>query len=270
MGWRTSAHSVLILGMSARAGGFLVLLLLLPIGGATACAPNDSETATGEDDFTKSDFPADEVLPYSGSWLDAPKALAGIGQFDRLKTTIHDDAKCSTMVGIGAAIVGGEEKFVKLLDAIAKKREGRREDLATIERARTAVTEKKLTSRIIGEITEVMVRAYDVQHGAFDEQIREMINASGYVTVKVGTTKPDALVDALGEREVVPLSIMAPEDDGTLIPHMTFLWKDARGTVRLYDSDDVGGSHVMPRGSKPYNDRLSRPDSSWDLGEKYR
>jgi hypothetical protein len=255
--------------MGARAGGFFVLLLLLPIGGVTACAPNDSDTATGEDDFTKSDFPADEVLPYSGSWLDAPKALAGVGQFDRLKTTIHDDAKCSTMVGIGAAIVGGEERFVKLLDAVAKKREGKREDLAILERARAAVTEKRLTPRHLGDITEVMVRAYDVRYGAYDEQIREMIEASGYVTVKVGTTKPDALVDELGEREIVPLSIMAPEGD-KLIPHITFLWKDARGVVRLYDSDDVGGSHVMPRGSKPYNDRLSRPDSSWDLGEKYR
>lgn len=255
--------------MSARRGGLVVLLLLLPIGGVTACAPNDPETATGEDDFTRSDFPADQVLPYSGSWLDAPKALAGVGQFDRLKTTIHDDSKCSTMVGIGAAIVGGEERFVKLLDAIAKKREGRREDLATIERTRVAVAEKRLTSRHLGELTEVMVRAYDVQHGAYDEQIREMVEASGYVTVKVGATKPDALVDALGEREVVPLSIMAPEGD-ELIPHITLLWKDARGVVRLYDSDDVGGSHVMPRGSKPYADRMSRPDSSWDLAEKYR
>ena len=38
--------------MSARAGGFLVLLLLLPIGGAPACAHIDSEPETGEDDFT--------------------------------------------------------------------------------------------------------------------------------------------------------------------------------------------------------------------------
>jgi hypothetical protein len=255
--------------MRARAGGFLVLLLLLPTGGATACAPDDSETATGEDDFTKSDFPADQVLPYSGSWLDAPKALAGVGQFDRLKTSIHDDSKCSTMVAVGAAIVSGEERFVKLLDAIARKREGRREDLASIERTRAAVAGKRLTSRHISELTDVMVRAYGVRHGAYDEQIREMVVASGYVTVKVGTTNPDALVDELGEREVVPLSIMAPEGD-KLIPHITLLWKDARGVVRLYDSDDVGGSHVMPRGSKPYNDRMSRPDSAWDLGEKYR
>src|SRR5688500_15394609 len=120
MGSRTSAYRVLYPGMSARRGGLVVLLLLLlPIGGVTACAPNDPETATGEDDFTKSDFPADEVLPYSGSWLDAPKALAGVGQFDRLKTTIHDDSKCSTMVSIGAAIAFGEERFVKLLDSVA-------------------------------------------------------------------------------------------------------------------------------------------------------
>lgn len=255
--------------MGARAGGFLVLLLLLlPLGGASACAPNDSETATGEDDFTKSDFPADQVLPYAGSWLDAPKALAGVGQFDRLKTSIHDDSKCSTMVAIGAAIVGGEERFVKLLDSIAKKREGRREDLATVERTRAAVAEKRLTSRHLSELTDVMVRAYDVQHGAFDEQIREMIHASGYVTVKVGSTKIDVLVDRLGEREIVPVSTVVPEGD-KMIPHIGLIWKDARGVVRMYDSDDVGGSHVMPRGSKAYNDRL-KLEASWDLAEKYR
>src|SRR5262245_60570076 len=152
MAERTSAYSVLIRGMGARAGGFLAILLLLPIGGATACAPDSSEPATGEDDFTKSDFPADQVLPYSGSWLDAPKALAGIGQFDRLKTTIHDDAKCSTMVAVAAAIVGGEERFVKFLDAVAKKREGKRDDLEIVERARAAVAEKRLTSRHINEL----------------------------------------------------------------------------------------------------------------------
>jgi len=263
--------------MGGRAGGFLALLLLLPIGGATACAPDDSETATGEDDFTKSDWPADQVLPYSntggaGSWLDAPKALAGVGQFDRLKTTVHDDAKCSTMVAMAAAIVGGEDRFVRFLDAVAKKREGKRDDLVIVDRTRAAVAEHRLTARHLNELTEVVVRAYDVRYGAYDEQIAEMVKASGYVSVKVGSTKPNVLVDHLEDREVVPLSIMAPEEDGSdkLIPHITLLWKDARGVVRLYDSDDVHGSHVMPRGSAPYNDRMSRPDSSWDLGEKYR
>jgi hypothetical protein len=54
------------------------------------------------------------------------------------------------------------------------------------------------------------------------------------------------------------------------IPHITLLWKDARGVVRLYDSDDVHGSHVMPRGSKPYNVRVTDAQSSWELAEKYR
>jgi hypothetical protein len=172
------------------------------------------------------------------------------------------------MVAIGAAIVSGEERFLKLLDAIAKKREGRREDLQTVERTRAAVAEKRLTSRHLSELTDVMVRAYDVQHGAFDEQIREMILASGYVTVKVGSTKMDVLVDRLGEREIVPVSTVVPEGD-KMIPHIGLIWKDARGVVRMYDSDDVGGSHVMPRGSKAYNDRL-KLQASWDLGEKYR
>jgi len=233
------------------------------------CGSSEVAPETNEEDFTRSDYPADQVLPYAGSWLDAPKALAGVGQFDRLRGTIYDDSKCSTMVAIGAAIVGGEDHFVKLLDAAEKKREGRREDLATIARVRAAVESKGLTSRHLTELTDVLVRAYGVAHGAYDEQIAEMVKASGYESVHVGSTKPDVLVDHLKEREVVPLSIMAPDGD-KLIPHITLLWKDARGTVRLYDSDDVGGSHVMPRNSRPYNDRMTRPDSSWDLAEKYR
>jgi hypothetical protein len=248
----------------------LTCLLLLVMAGC-AGEPDSAtpEPGTADDDFTASDFAADEVLPYTNGWLNAPKALAGIGQFDRLKGTIYDDAKCSTMVALGAAVVGGEARFVRFVDAIAKKREGKRDDLAAIERVRTAVAEKKLTSRHLHELTEAAVRAYDVRFGAFDEQIAEMVRASGYVPVKVGSTKPGVLVDHLLDNEIVPLSIMAPEGD-KLIPHITLLWKDGRGVVRLYDSDDVGGSHVMPRGSKPYNDRMSRPDSSWDLAEKYR
>lgn len=235
-----------------------------------ACAaPAAPDTGAAEDDFTASDFPADQVLPYAGGWVDAPRALAGVGQFDRLKGTIYDDAKCSTMVAVGAAIVGGEARFVRFLDHVAERREGRREDLATIARVRAAVAERRLTPRHLHELTEAVVRAHDLGAGAYDEQIAEMIVASGYEPVDVGTKAPDALVDALREGEVVPLSIMAPDGE-KLIPHITLLWKDARGVVRLYDSDDVGGSHVMPRGSAPYRDRMSRPDSSWDLAEKYR
>ena len=110
-----------------------------------------------------------------------------------------------------------------------------------------------------------MSRAYGVNHGAFDEQIATMVKASGYGAVHVGSTKPEVLVDHLGENEVVPLGVVTEN-----IPHVTLLWKDARGTIRLYDSDDVGGSHVMPRGSAAYNVRMRADDSSWDLAEKYR
>lgn len=209
------------------------------------------------------------MLPYAGDWLDAPKALAGIGQFDRLRGTIHDDAKCSTMVAMAAAVVGGKERFLRFLDAVARRREGRRDDLAILERARAATLENRLTSRHIHELTEAVVRAYGVRNGAFDEQIAEMIVASGYRATKVGSTKPDVLAAALEEGDVFPLSILAPDGD-KLIPHITLVWKDRRGVVRLYDSDDIGGSHVLPRGSAGYRDRMSREGSSWDLGEKYR
>lgn len=245
------------------------LRVLLPVVFAFALGACTSEPASNEgsseEDFARSDTPEDQVLPYSGEWLDAPKALSGIGQFDRLKGTVHDDAKCSTMVAIAAAIVGGRERFVTFLDAVTRKRDGKRDDLAIIEGVRGAVERKSLTPRHIHDLTEVIVRAYGVRYGAYDEQIAEMIRASGYVAVKVGSANPAVLVDKLGEREVVPLSIVAEN-----IPHITLLWKDARGTVRLYDSDDVHGSHVMPRGSAAYDFRMNDPQSAWDLKEKYR
>lgn len=248
-------------------------LVLLAAFALAACGGADADDpGARDDDFTQGDFPADQVLPYKDGWLDAPHALAGVGQFDRLKTTKHDDAKCSTMVAMAAAVVGGEDHFVRFLDAVAKKREGRADDLAIIDRARTAVAEKKLTSRHLQEFTEVVVRAYGVENGAYDGQISEMVRASGYQPVKIGSSKPADLVAALAPNEVVPLSIMSPEEDGSsvLIPHITLIWMDARGVVRLYDSDDFHGSHVMARGSAPFNDRMTRPDSSWDLREKYR
>ena len=238
--------------------------LLFACGGDPA-----PEIGAADEDFTKSDFPADQVLPYAGDWLDAPKALAGIGQFDRLRGTIHDGAKCSTMVGMAAAVVAGKERFLRFLDVVARLREGRRDDLAILERVRAATRENRLTSRHLHDLTETVVRAYDVRFGAYDEQIAEMIVASGYRTMKVGSTKPEALVDALDEGDVFPLSILSPEGD-KLIPHITLVWKDRRGVVRLYDSDDIGGPHVLPRGSAGYRDRMTRPGSSWDLGEKYR
>lgn len=239
-------------------------LLLLVVTAAVGCAAPASEE-TSEDDYTASDYAEDSVLPYKGSWLDPPKALAGVGQFDRLRGTIHDDAKCSTMVAIGAAIVGGEARFSRLLDEVTRLREGRRDDLAVIDRVRAAITERRLTPRHLHELTEVLVRAYKVAHGAFDEQIADMVRASGYQSVRVGSLKPQVLIDSLAEGEVVPVSTVA---EG--IPHITFVWKDQRGTVRLYDSDDVGGSHVMPRGSAPYRARIDDPLSAWDLREKYR
>jgi hypothetical protein len=238
--------------------------LLLFCALALGCGATSSEE-TADDDFTASDYAEDSVLPYKGSWLDAPKALAGVGQFDRLRGTIYDDAKCSTMVAIGAAIVGGEARFVRLLDEAARRREGRRDDLATIDRVRGAVTAHELTPRHLHELTEVLVRTYKVGDGAYDEQIAEMVRASGYEPVRVGSVKPQVLIDSLGEGEVVPVSTVA---EG--IPHITLAWKDSRGTVRLYDSDDVHGSHVMPRGSAPYRARIDDPLSAWDLREKYR
>jgi hypothetical protein len=241
------------------------LLSIFALAGCADDASNPPEDGTNEEDFTAGDYAEDSILPYDGSWLDPPKTLAGIGQFDRLRGTIHDDAKCSTMVAIAAAIVGGEEKFMRFVDEIARLREGKRDDMAIIASVRRAVAEKKLTPRHIHELTEAVTRAYGVAHGAHDETIAKMVIASGYVSVRVGSTKPAVLVDHLKEREVVPLAVVSDN-----IPHITLLWKDARGTVRLYDSDDLKASHVMPRGTKRYNAMMNDPQSGWELAEKYR
>jgi len=234
--------------------------------GDDGAPPSSPNTAGSEDDYTASDFSEDTVLPYKSGWLDAPKALSGIGQFDRLKGTIHDDAKCSTMVAIAAAVVGGEEKFLRLVDATERRRDGKsKDDAAIIARVRDHVAAQRLTPRDIHELTEVITRAYKVMYGAEDAQIAEMIRASGYAPVKVGSKVPAVLVDHLAENEVVPLGTVAEN-----IPHITLIWKDARGTVRIYDSDDIHGSHVLPRGSAAYNTRVNAADSSWDLAEKYR
>lgn len=240
---------------------FLVLITTLVVG----CGDASSGT-TQDQDYTKGDFAEDMVLPYSGDWLDPPKALGGVGQFDRLHGTIHDDSKCSTMVALAAAVIGGEERFTRFVDATARRRAGHADDLAIIERVRDAVAKKKLTPRHLHELTEAVSRAFGVNYGAFDPQIREMVEASGYTPVHVGSKRPQVLVEHLEENEVVPLGVVTEN-----IPHITLLWKDAHGTVRLYDSDDIGGGlHVLPRGSAAYNVRINADDSSWDLAEKYR
>lgn len=240
------------------------LLLSLAIAAVGCGAESAPDTAGSEDDYKAGDFAEGEVLPYAGDWLDAPKALGGIGQFDRLRGTVHDDAKCSTMVAVAAAIIGGRERFTTFLDAVARLRAGRTEDLALIEDVRAASAEKRLTPRHIHMLTEAVVRAYGVANGAFDGQISRMVRASGYVPVPVGSKLASVLVAHLEPHEVVPLATVA---EG--VAHITLLWMDARGTVRLYDSDDIHG-HVMVRGSAAYRVRVDDPQSSWELAQKYR
>jgi hypothetical protein len=178
--------------------------------------------------------------------------------------TIHDDVKCSTMVAIGAAIVGGEKRFVKLLDAVEKQREGKKDDLDVLARVRAAVAEKRLTPRLLHELTDVMVRAFGLLGGALDSQIAAMIRDSGYEAVHVGSSNPQDLVDSLQPNEIVPMGTVADGED-----HVILIWKDGAGTVRIYDSDDLHG-HVMPRGSAPYRARIEDPKSRWDRREKFR
>jgi hypothetical protein len=242
-----------------------VLLSSLVVTAIGCAGGSGAGDGAKEDDFATSDFAEDSVLPYAGDWLDIPKALSGVGQFDRLSGTIHDDAKCSTMVGMAAAIVGGRDRFTKFVDAAARLRDGHKDDLDILDAVRAAVDARKLTPRLLHELTEVVVRAYGVANGAYDGQISKMVRASGYEAIHLSSSKPQALVDSLENHEVVPLATIADNED-----HITLLWKDGAGTVRLYDSDDIHGSHVLPRGSAMYNKRVEDPRSTWDLAEKYR
>ncbi len=240
--------------------------LLLSLAVATAACANEAASLDvgQEDEFKASDFAEGDVLPYAGDWLDAPRALAGIGQFDRLKGTIHDDAKCSTMVAVAAAIIGGRERFTTFLDAVARLRAGRNDDLAILDDVRQASADRRLTPRHIHTLTEVVVRAYGVANGAFDGQISRMVRASGYAAVPVGGRLPSVLIAHLQPHDVVPLATIADDE-----AHITLLWMDGRGTVRLYDSDDIKG-HVLARGSTAYRVRVEDPRSGWDLAQIYR
>ena len=242
------------------------LLLALALALAVGCsAPPPDNPEGAEDDFSRTDTAEDAVLPYKGAWLDAPRALSGVGQFDRLKGTIHDDARCSTMVAIAAAIVGGPDRFGRVLSEGARLRAADRDDLRMVDRAREAADERRLTPRHLHELSDVVVRAYKVANGAYDGEISRMVRASGYTSIPVGSKRADMLVASLEPGEVVPLATVAEN-----IPHITLLWRDAAGTVRLYDSDDVKGSHVMPRGSARYRERVEDPQSEWSLAAKYR
>jgi hypothetical protein len=230
---------------------------------AAACGAKASDDADSQDQaFAKTDFAEDSLLPYSGGWLDVPHALAGVGQFDRLKSTVHDGSKCSTMVALAAAIVGGRAAFLAFVAEVAKLRAGHAADLAITAQATTSVD--ALTPRMLHELTEVVVRAYGVEYGAYDGQIATMIRASGWTSEKVGSSKPADLVASLDDGDIVPLATIADNE-----AHITLLWKDASGVVRMYDSDDIHGPHVLPRGTALYDARVDDPQSAWDLREKF-
>lgn len=228
---------------------------------ACGAAPSD-DSASQDQAFAKSDYAEDSLLPYSGGWLDVPKALAGVGQFDRLKSTVHDGSKCSTMVALAAAIVGGRDAFLAFVAKVAALRSAHADDLAVTAQVTASVD--ALTPRLLHTFTEVVVRAYGVENGAYDGDIAKMIRASGWSSVNVGSKKPADLVASLDDGDIVPLATVADNE-----AHITLLWKDASGVVRLYDSDDIHGSHVLPRGGALYDARVDDPQSGWDLREKF-
>ncbi len=228
-----------------------------------ACGSGSSDDAASQDQaYAKTDFAEDSLLPYAGGWLDVPHALAGVGQFDRLKSTVHDGSKCSTMVALAAALVGGRAAFLAFVDAVAKLRAGHAADLAITTQVAASVD--ALTPRLLHTFTEVVVRAYGVEYGAYDSQIAKMIRASGWKAVGVGSKKPADLVASLADGDIVPIATIADAE-----AHITLVWKDASGVVRMYDSDDIHGPHVLELGTTLYAARVGDPQSAWDRREKY-
>jgi hypothetical protein len=238
----------------------LACAVLFACGGGAA----RDDAASSDSAYAKTDFREDAVLPYTGGWLDPPRALAGVGQFDRLASTVHDGAKCSTMVALAASIIGGHDRFLALVSEVERLRAPYPSDLAITADVRAADAALALTPRLLHQFTEVVVRAYKLETGATDAQIAKMIRASGWEAVPTGSKKPAVLVASLGPGDIVPLATVA---DGE--PHITLLWKDVAGAVRLYDSDDIHGSHVLAEGSALYEARVGDPQSEWDRREKY-
>jgi hypothetical protein len=169
------------------------------------------------------------------------------------------------MVAMAAAIVSGKGAFERLL----KKVEGRRRgvvsprDHKALPVVRANFERSRLTAGDLQKFADALYRAFLPGDGASDEEIEAMITACGLRAVK---TPMDAreIVRGLQPGELFPFSLVV--DD---IWHVTLVWKDAAGAIRLYDSDRLPGTQVFSAGT-PEFDRYLSTASAETLGKKFR
>lgn len=257
----------------------LVLTLsLLPAPAGSASCPAEPSAAEALTDALRDasgEWYENAVLPYKDGWLDAPAALDGITQQDRLRTTRHDDEKCAASLATAAAIVGGRARFEALLARLEEKALPRyRKPLA---RARKAFETNRLTAGDIHRVSEILYITYvGGSDGSSDGDISRMIRASGYKRVESGGKTPREVLEAAKPGDVFPVNLFLEQPD-FIGWHTVLAWKDAAGNARIYDSDKFRGPQVFgesdPAFSSSYVDWVSpneRVPAEWKLGTVYR
>ena len=207
----------------------------------------------------------DQRLPYRRGWLDAPAALAGLTQQDRLPETTRDEEKCAPMVALAAAIVSGRGNFERLLRAVEERRSGvsNPRDQKALPQIRAHFEAGCLTTGDLQRFGDAFYRAFLTGLGADDDEIERMLTACGLKAVKTLGSTPAEILNSLRRGELFPTSLVV---DG--IWHVTLIWKDAAGVVRLYDSDRLRGSQVLTAGT-PRFERYLRATPCETLGKKF-
>lgn len=231
--------------IATHAALFALTLFAAPPADGASCPTERStvETLTDALRDASGEWYENAPLPYSNGWLDAPAALDGITQQDRLRWTRHDDEKCAAMLATAAAVVGGRERFGALLDRLDQKALARyRKPLA---RARSSFERDRLTAGDIHRVSEILYITYvGGNDGSSDGDISRMIRASGFARVATPGKTPRELLDAAKPGDVFPVNqyLEQPEFIGW---HTVLAWKDAAGVARIYDSDKFDGPQVF-------------------------
>jgi hypothetical protein len=219
---------------------------------------------------SRGDWLANTRLPYDGEWLDLPKVLDGLSQFDYLNATTRDDERCGAMVSLAASLIGGSDAYGHLLDRIEPKRQKDPRDKAALARARKAYEAKALTAGDLYRTADALLRSYvHKRGGSSDGDIDEMIQASGLEPVDAGSTVPKEILASLEPGELFPLNLYLPH---WKVWHVTLVFRDADGTAWVFDSDkrDDWKNHLFREDSSEFNYYLDDETSEWLLANKYR
>lgn len=262
--------------MEIRIHATLLFLLVLPGSAAAAdasCADAPSPLATLAD--ASGEWYENAPLPYRDGWLDAPAALDGITQQDRLRWTRHDGEKCAAMLATAAAIVGGRARFEALLASLERKALPRYR--GPLARARQAFEADRLSAGDVHRVSEILYVTYvGGKDGSSDGDISRMIRASGYRRVDAGAKTPRELLTEARPGDVFPVNLYLEQPD-FIGWHTVLAWKDADGIARVYDSDRFRGPQVFRAGDpgfgESYFDWISPGEkipAEWKPGTLFR